>query len=122
MLNDARQTLITICDSITTLFAIGVAIFVRFDGAPLEKRLLWFAVILPGFLIVSLAVSVYLHRSNRSFFPIEVVQFATIMSVFLLIVDYVLLLPNFFGDYLFGRVTIFTFWILSITFLSVSHF
>ena len=48
----------------------------------------------------------------------SIVRAATVLAVTLLAVDYVLLAPNVYGTFFFGKITIALYWLLQIAFLS----
>ena len=47
----------------------------------------------------------------------NIVRAATVLAVTLLALDYVLLAPNFYGTFFFGKITIVLYWLLQIAFL-----
>jgi O-antigen biosynthesis protein WbqV len=124
----SRQMLIVAHDLLATLAAICFALLIRFDGAPLEQRLSWFVIILPGFAVWALVVFYWfdLHRTKWRFISvpdlIKIVQASTVLAVSLLVLDYVLLAPNLLGIFLLGKITILLYWILEIALLSTLRF
>ncbi len=48
----------------------------------------------------------------------NIVRAATVLAVTLLALDYVLVAPNFYGTFFFGKITIILYWLLQIAFLS----
>jgi O-antigen biosynthesis protein WbqV len=124
----SRQMLIVAHDLLATLAAICFALLMRFDGALLEQRLSWFVIILPGFAVWALVVFYWfdLHRTKWRFISVpdltKIVQASTVLAVSLLVLDYILLAPNFLGTFFFGKVTILLYWILEIVLLSTLRF
>src|SRR5690606_3583832 len=51
----------------------------------------------------------------------NIVKAVTVLAVSLLVCDYVLLTPNFYGTFFFGKITIVLYWFLQIFFLSGSR-
>ena len=99
----------------------------RFEDQVLEQRLPWMALVLPGVLVWAALVFYYfgLHRTKWRFVSVpdllKVVKASTVVAISLLIFDYVLLAPNFYGTFLFGKITILLFWVLQIALLSGSR-
>ena len=48
----------------------------------------------------------------------NIVRAATVLAVSLLVLDYVLVAPNVYGTFFFGKITIVLYWFLQIAFLS----
>src|ERR1043166_748269 len=122
-----RQMLIVAHDLIATAVAIVASFFIRFEAAGLEQRLGGLLQVLPGFVIY--AGFVYfvfrLHESKWRFTSLpdlrNIVRASTVLAVSLLVLDYVLVSPLFYGEYFFGKVTILLYWFLQIAFLAGSR-
>jgi FlaA1/EpsC-like NDP-sugar epimerase len=122
-----RQMLIVAHDLIATAVAIVASFFIRFEAAGLEQRVGGLLQILPGFVIY--AGFVYfvcrLHESKWRFTSVlelrNIVRASTVLAVSLLVLDYVLVSPLFYGEYFFGKVTILLYWFLQIAFLAGSR-
>ena len=122
-----RQLLIVAHDLLATAAAIVASFFIRFEGAGLEIRLDKLISIMPGFVVY--AGFIYflfgLHTSKWRFTSLpdlrNIVRAATVLAISLLVLDYVLVSPQFYGEYFFGKITIPLYWFLQIAFLAGSR-
>ncbi len=120
----SRQILIVLHDLLATAAAIVLTFYMRFEGRELDVRLSGLEVFLPLFLIYAAAVyfTFDLHRNKWRFTSVpdlyNIVRVSTVLAVTLLAVDYVLLAPNFYGTFFFGKITILLYWMLQLFFLS----
>jgi FlaA1/EpsC-like NDP-sugar epimerase len=113
-----KKALIIAHDLAATAIAIVATLIVRFEGPLLDERLAY----LPIFLIpfVALAGLVYgwfqLYRSKWRFASLpdlfNIFRAATLLALALLVIDYVLVSPQFFGSYFFGKIAIALYWLL----------
>ncbi|MFZ1952152.1 MAG: nucleoside-diphosphate sugar epimerase/dehydratase [Pseudolabrys sp.] len=118
-----RQVLILLHDLLATTAAIVVTFFMRFEGAGLTDRLQGLGLFLPFF--VAYAAVVYfiigLHRNKWRFTSVpdlyNIFWASSVMALSLLVLDYVLVAPNFYGTFFFGKVTILLYWFLQMFFL-----
>jgi O-antigen biosynthesis protein WbqV len=122
-----RQMLIVAHDLFAVAAALVVTFVMRFEGAQLVDRLSGLVLFLPGFLLYA-AVVFFVFRLERTkwrFTSIpdlfNIVKAVTVLAVSLLICDYVLLTPSFYGTFFFGKITIILYWFLQIFFLSGSR-
>ena len=121
-----RQVLIVLHDLLATAAAIVLTFFVRFEGQALDDRLPGLK-FLPVFLVY--AATVYfifgLHRNKWRFTSVpdlyEIFRAATVLAVSLLALDYVLVAPNVYGQFFFGKITILLYWLLQMFFLGGSR-
>ena len=121
-----RQVLIVLHDIVATAAAIVATFGVRFDEAQFAQRLpaLKF---LPLFLIYAAAVYFVfnLHRNKWRFTSLpdltNIVRAATVLALSLLVLDYILLAPNVYGQFFFGKVTILLYWLLQMFVLAGSR-
>ncbi len=94
----------------------------RTPASPSGWRLL--VVILPLFVVYAGFVYGYfgLFKTKWRFISLpdffNIVRAATVLAVTLLALDYVLLAPNVYGTFFFGKITIALYWLLQIAFLS----
>jgi FlaA1/EpsC-like NDP-sugar epimerase len=110
-----RQVLIVLHDLVATAAAIVLTFYVRFEGAALDARLADLKY-LPAFL--AYAFSIYLifglHRNKWRFTSVpdlyDIFRVATVLAGSLLVLDYVLLAPNVYGTFFFGKNTILLYW------------
>ncbi len=119
-----RVALILVHDLVVTVIAVLASFYIRFeDGFIWEQRRV-FAILIPAIALYACGVYliVGLHRSKWRFTSLpelmNIVRAATIMAVTLLVLDYVLLAPNIYGTFFFGKITIALYWFLQIFFLA----
>ena len=113
-----RQYLIVLHDLVATAAAVILTFLVRFEGDSLEARLAGLKLFLPLFLIYAAVVYfvVGLHRNKWRFTSVpdlfNIFKASSFLAVSLLALDYVLLAPNFYGTFFFGKITILLYWFL----------
>ena len=118
-----RQVLIVLHDLVATAAAIMLTFFVRFEDRSLDERLHGLTIFVP--VLLAYAAVVYfvfgLHRNKWRFTSVpdlyDIFRAATVLAVSLLALDYVLLAPNFYGTFFFGKITILLYWLLQMFFL-----
>jgi FlaA1/EpsC-like NDP-sugar epimerase len=118
-----RQYLIVAHDLIATVVAILASFFIRFEETGLGERLDGLIRFLPGFVVY--AGFIYflfgLHASKWRFFSLpdvfNIVKAATVLAISLLVLDYILVSPQVYGAYFFGKITIALYWFMQIAFL-----
>jgi FlaA1/EpsC-like NDP-sugar epimerase len=121
-----RQILIVLHDLAATAAAIVLTFFIRFEGQPLDQRLPGLK-FLPVFLIYAAAVYFIfnLHRNKWRFTSIpdlyNIFRAVTVLAVSLLALDYVLVAPNVYGTFFFGKITILLYWFLQMFLLGGSR-
>jgi O-antigen biosynthesis protein WbqV len=123
----SRQVLIVLHDLLATIAAIVLTFFMRFEDRALYERLDGLEMLLP-FLLVYAAVVYFsfgLHRNKWRFTSVpdlnNIFSAATFLAGSLLALDYVLLSPNFYGTFFFGKITILLYWFLQMFFLGGSR-
>lgn len=115
---DLKKTLIVIHDLVMTAVAVVATFFVRFDGFLLDERIRHLPLFLPPF--VAFAGLVYwffqLYRSKWRFASLpdlsNIFRATSVLALALLITDYVLVSPQLFGFYFFGKITIALYWLI----------
>jgi O-antigen biosynthesis protein WbqV len=118
-----RQYLIMLHDVLAAAAAIVVTLIMRFDDDILLAKLPGLEVFLPLFLVYAAVVFFFfkLHQSKWRFTSIpdvfNIVQASTVLAVSLVALDYVLLSPNVYGAFFFGKITILLYWVLQMFFL-----
>jgi O-antigen biosynthesis protein WbqV len=118
-----RQALIVLHDLVATAAAIVLTFYMRFEGFLLTQKLEGLKVILPFFLAFALVVYFVfgMHRNKWRFTSVpdlyNIVRVTSVLAVSLLTLDYVLLSPNFYGTFFFGKITILLYWFLQMFFL-----
>src|SRR6185312_9109458 len=122
-----RQFLIIAHDLAATAVAIVLTFVMRFEGPVLVEKLCALELFLPLFVIYAGLVyfAVGLHRNKWRFTSIpdmsHIVSAATILAVSLLVLDYLLLSPQLFGTFFFGKITILLYWFLQMVLLGGSR-
>jgi O-antigen biosynthesis protein WbqV len=123
-----RNLLIAVHDTLATALAVLISFFLRFEGSDLETRLPVFLWILAPFLVLSIVVCYFsgLTTTKWRFVSLpdvfNIVRTATILTVVLVVLDYIFLAPNVSGRFFLGKTTIILYWFLEIFFLSASRF
>ena len=111
-------------DLLATAVAVISSFFIRFEADGLAQRWRLLVIVLPAFVVYSAFVYGFsgLYKAKWRFTSLpdlyNIVRAATILAVTLLALDYVLLAPNVYGTFFFGKITIALYWLLQIAFLS----
>jgi FlaA1/EpsC-like NDP-sugar epimerase len=119
-----RMWLILAHDLLATAAAVVASFFIRFEEAGLTERWRLLVIFLPAFVVYSGFIygvsGLYKAKWRFTSLPdlFNIVRAATILAVTLLALDYVLLAPNVYGTFFFGKITIVLYWLLQIAFLS----
>jgi FlaA1/EpsC-like NDP-sugar epimerase len=123
-----RNALIAAHDALATAAALFASFFLRFDGDLLWNRLPLLLYILPYFIAFSVVVS-YLFRLTTTKWrfislpdALNIVRVATVLTLALVVLDYLIVAPGTGGTFFFGRITIVLYWFLEILFLSAPRF
>src|SRR6185312_450347 len=125
----ARNFLIALHDVLATAVAFFAACYLRFDGgAGFHVRLPLLLQILPYFLVFSVAICYLFNLTTTKWrfisLPdaLNILRVASVLSLTLFVLGYVLVAPNVRGAYFFGKVTIVLYWFLEVSFLSALRF
>jgi FlaA1/EpsC-like NDP-sugar epimerase len=118
-----RQVLIILHDLAATAVAVVLTFYIRFEDTTFDTKLAGLEY-LPLFIIY--AAGVYfvfgLHRSKWRFTSLPdinlIVRASTVLAISLLALDYILLAPNVYGTFFFGKITILLYWFLQMFFLA----
>ncbi len=119
-----RMWLILAHDLVVTALAVLAAFYIRFEDSFLDQRRDLLIVLLPAIVvcagIVYLAFGLQKSKWRFTSLPefMQIVRAVTVIAVGLLVLDYVLLSPNFYGTFFFGKITILLYWFLQIVFLA----
>lgn len=120
-----RNFLIALHDLLATTAALFVAFYLRFEGGDgFFDRLPLLFQILPYFLAFSVVVFFLFNLTTTKWrfisLPdaLNIIRVATVLTVALLVLDYVFVAPNVRGAFFLGKVTIVLYWFLEISFLS----
>jgi len=123
-----RNFLIFAHDLIGTALAVVLSMYLRFESNGFEERLPILLAILPAFLLLAAIVFYLLDLTTTKWrfasIPdaLNIIRAGTILTVVLLILDYIFIAPNVYGTFFLGKVTIIIYWFLEITFLSALRF
>ncbi|WP_407059945.1 nucleoside-diphosphate sugar epimerase/dehydratase, partial [Bradyrhizobium liaoningense] len=120
-----RNILIALHDLLATTAALFAAIYLRFEGSEdFFERLPLLFQILPYFLAFSVVVFFVFNLTTTKWrfisLPdaLNIIRVATVLTVALLVLDYVFVARNVRGAFFLGKVTIVLHWFLDIAFLS----
>jgi FlaA1/EpsC-like NDP-sugar epimerase len=119
-----RMTLILIHDLVAAVVAVVAAFYLRFEAQGLAERWNLLLLLLPGFVVYAAVVyaifGLFKNKWRFTSLPdvMGIVKVATVLALTLLAVDYVLLAPNVYGRFFFGKLTIILYWFLQIFFLA----
>jgi FlaA1/EpsC-like NDP-sugar epimerase len=124
-----RNFAIAAHDVAVTALALLAACYVRFEGGELFfDRLPLLLRILPYFMLFSLMVCYFFNLTTTKWrfisLPdaLNILRVATVLSIALLVIDYIFVAPNVRGAFFLGKVTIVLYWFLEIFFLSALRF
>ncbi|WP_439369344.1 SDR family NAD(P)-dependent oxidoreductase [Bradyrhizobium sp. PMVTL-01] len=120
-----RNFLIALHDLLATTAALFAAFYLRFEGGDFfYDRLPLLVQILPYFLAFSVVVFFVSNLTTTKWrfisLPdaLNIIRVATVLTVALLVLDYIFVAPNVRGAFFLGKVTIVLYWFLEIAFLS----
>lgn len=123
-----RNFLIALHDLLATAAALFAAFYLRFEGGDgFLERLPLLLQILPYFLAFSVVVFFIFNLTTTKWrfisLPdaLNIIRVATVLTVALLVLDYIFVAPNVRGAFFLGKVTIVLYWFLEISFLSASR-
>ncbi|MGC1466251.1 MAG: SDR family NAD(P)-dependent oxidoreductase [Pseudolabrys sp.] len=122
-----RQFLIVAHDVVAAAAAIVLTFYMRFEDAGLAVRVHGLELFLPAFVIYAGVVFYVfrLHANKWRFTSIpdlyNIFRATTFLAISLLALDYVLLAPNVYGHFFFGKITILLYWFLQMFLLGGSR-
>src|SRR5215218_2284156 len=120
---DLKKILIVVHDLVATAVAVAATFVVRFDGPLLEERLAYLPLFLPPFVAFAGLVYWYfqLYRSKWRFASLpdlfNIFRASAVLALTLLIADYILVSPQLFNFYFFGKIAIALYWLLQMALL-----
>ena len=124
-----RNALIATHDALATILAVFASFYLRFEGGDLfAERLPLLLRILPFFVVLSVVVCYAFHLTTTKWrfisLPdaLNILRAATVLTVALLVLDYIFVAPNVKGTFFLGKITIVLYWFLEVFFLSASRF
>jgi FlaA1/EpsC-like NDP-sugar epimerase len=116
--------LIVLHDLVATAVAIIASFYIRFETPGLEQRWDWLVRLLPGFIVYA-AIVYYVFRVSWTKWRFtslpelaNIWRAATVLALSLVVLDYVLVAPNFYGSFFFGKITIALYWLLQMALLA----
>ena len=119
-----RLWLILAHDLLVTAAAVLASFFIRFEEYGLVERWRLLLLVLPLFVLFAGLVYAFfdIYKAKWRFTSLpelyNLVRASTVLAVSLLAMDYVLVAPNIYGTFFFGKITILLYWLLQISFLS----
>src|ERR1700730_8969309 len=134
----SRNALIAAHDALATALAVLVSFYLRFEGGEyFYDRLPLLLRILPYFIAFSLVVCYVFNLTTTKWrfisLPdsLNILRAATVLTLGLLVLDYIFVTPNVHGTlgapnlhtpFFLGKITIVLYWFLEVSFLSASRF
>jgi len=121
--SNPRRVLIVIHDLAMTAAAMLAAFYFRFEDIGLTQRFHWLLVILPAYLVYAGIIywifKLYAAKWRFASLPDlwNIFRAVTVLALSLLVLDYVLVAPNMYGTFFFGKITILLYWVLQMFFL-----
>jgi FlaA1/EpsC-like NDP-sugar epimerase len=123
-----RNWLIALHDALATTAAVLASFYLRFEGEPFFDRLPLLLRILPYFIAFSVVVfyACNLTTTKWRFISLpdalNILRAATVLTLALVVLDYIFVAPNVHGTFFLGKVTIVLYWFLEVFFLSALRF
>jgi FlaA1/EpsC-like NDP-sugar epimerase len=123
-----RNWLIALHDALATTFAVLASFYLRFEGDSFFDRLPLLLRILPYFIAFSVVVCYLCNLTTTKWrfisLPdaLNVLRAATVLTLALLVLDYIFVSPNVYGSFFLGKITIVLYWFLEVFFLSGLRF
>src|ERR1700730_16243496 len=132
-----RNALIAAHDALATAVAVFASFYLRFEGDFFTERLPLLLRILPYFVVFSVVVCYVFHLTTKKWrfisLPdaLNILRAATVLTLGLVVMDYIFIVPNIQGTLLaanlqtpffLGKITIILYWFLEVFFLSASRF
>src|SRR5262249_51483587 len=125
LLQFRSRTLLTFAhDLAATAVAVLAAFYIRFEEAGLAERAGWLGIILSGFVLYAALIH-YVFRGYTSKWRftslpdlMNILRISTVLAFSLFVLDYVLVAPNLYGTFFFGKITILLYWLLQMFFLA----
>ena len=117
LFSSPRRALIVAHDLLMTAVAVVASCYIRFEAVGVEERLNTLFSFLPAFVVYAGVIYFLFHLYEAKWrfasLPdlMNIVRASSVLAVSLLIVDYFLVAPNVFGQYVFGKITIALYWI-----------
>jgi FlaA1/EpsC-like NDP-sugar epimerase len=123
-----RNLLIALHDALATALAMFASFYLRFEGDAFFDRLPILLRILPLFTAFSVVVCYIFSLTTTKWrfisLPdaLNILRTATVLTLGLVVLDYIFVAPNVHGTFFLGKVTIVLYWFLEVFFLSALRF
>jgi FlaA1/EpsC-like NDP-sugar epimerase len=123
-----RNFLIATHDAIATTLALLASFYLRFEGEWFDERLPLLLRILPWFVAFSVVVcyACKLTTTKWRFISLpdalNILRVSSVLTLALLVLDYIFVTPDFHGTFFLGRIAIVLYWFLQVFFLSALRF
>lgn len=123
----SRKSLIVLHDLFATAAAIVAAFYLRFETPGIAERMDLLVFLVPGIVIYAGFVYSFFHLDDAKWrfasLPdlYNIFRSVTVLAVSLLVLDYLLLAPNLYGTFFFGKTTIIIYWVIQMFFLGGSR-
>jgi O-antigen biosynthesis protein WbqV len=132
-----RNLLIAVHDALATSLALFVSAYLRFEGEAFFDRLPLLLRILPYFTAFSVVICYTFNLTTTKWrfisLPdaLNILRVATVLTLALVVLDYIFVAPNFHGTpvapnlqtpFFLGKITIVLYWFLEVFFLSGLRF
>src|SRR5216683_2148428 len=123
-----RNVLIATHDALATTLAVLASFALRFEGDAFFDRLPLLLRILPYFVAFSVVVCYAFNLTTTKWrfisLPdaLNILRAATVLTLGLLVLDYIFVAPNVNGTFFTGKITIVLYWFLEVFFLSALRF
>ena len=123
-----RNLLIAAHDALATALAMFASFYLRFEGDAFFDRLPILLRILPLFtafsVVVCYAFSLTTTKWRFISLPdaLNILRTATVLTLGLVVLDYIFVAPNVHGTFFLGKVTLVLYWFLEVFFLSALRF
>ena len=118
-----KKALIVVHDLAATALAVALTCLVRFDEPMLGERLAHLPLFLPFFVVYAGLVyrwfALYRSRWRFASLPdlVNIFKATSVLALSLLVLDYILVSPQAYGFYFFGKIAIGLYWLLQMALL-----
>ena len=122
-MSDFKKTLIITHDLVMTALAVLATFVVRFEGQAWDERVAYLPAFLPFLVLYAGLVYWFCHlyRSKWRFASLpdlfNIFRASGILALTLLVADYILVSPQLFGFYFFGKIAIALYWLVQMALL-----
>ncbi|HZZ13156.1 MAG TPA: SDR family NAD(P)-dependent oxidoreductase, partial [Paraburkholderia sp.] len=124
-----RNALIAAHDVLATTLALFASFYIRFEGGEsFYTRVPMLLYILPYFVVFGVVVCYVFNLTTTKWrfisLPdaLNILRAATVLTLALLVLDYIFVAPNVRGAFFAGKITIVLFWFLEVSALSALRF